>query len=528
MSSVSQMPSTPDETTPRRLLTILDLPTETIEHIFGYLSTLTHGDFRPVKIHLYRAALTCRLFAQVAVPRLWYELEFHLDEDESHSEVRAYQRSFLKALCPTSLRHFRHTRKLTLSISLWEPENAVELGMETLLDRLLQFLSICQAAGPYLKYLYLKVEPFVESNFLEAEWPAARSCNQIIYYIVGQISLQQTNLEDGFYLDLGTDPVGDVDEYRPHVAQILSLLGPKITKLELNEKIPSIVEYLPTMEKLHTFCLRNAGEPDEAECEMLWRLVSPLPVTELLFVDVGFLPMFNTFVPPNLRSLVLNGVDDIISACVVCYTQLPELSACVFNQGKVKDDQVARETVLKETICTRLNFVSFRDSFAPAGIVSTIAKKNPRLHFCGAPINISDEDISQLQLHCPISSFYMTLKEFDALTPRSLVSVVGLLTLSRMPYLEDVVLRSTLLNLIDFNLLSQWAWVNKTIENVEFGNPNFTPDVLPSDIKPHLSGDDSFKEWMVELVTPVDPRAKPRSGWKIHGDRLRDAIGRSG
>jgi hypothetical protein len=411
---------------------------------------------------------------------------------------------------------------------LWAPENAVELGMETLLDRLLQFLSICQAAGPYLKYLYLKVESFVEYNFLEEEWLAARSCNQIIDYIVRQISLQQTSFEDELHLDLSLDPLGDVDEYRPHVAQMLSLLGPKITKLDLREKIPSIVEYLPTMEKLRAFCLQNAGEPDEAEYEILWRLVSPLPVTELLFVDVGFLPMFNTLVPRNLRYLVLNGVDDIVSACLVCYTQLPQLSSCVFNDGKVKDDEVARETVLKETTCTRLNFVSFRDSFAPAGIVSAIAKKNPLLYFCGAPINISDDDICQLQLHCPINSFYMTLKEFDPLTPRSLVSVVGLLTLSQMPHLEHVILRSTLLNLVDFSLLSQWAWASRTIEEIEFGNPDFTPHVSPSDIKAHLSGDDSFKEWVVELVTPIDPRAKPLRGWKMYGDRLRVALGRSG
>jgi F-box-like len=498
---------------PKQPLTIQDLPIEVIEHIFGYLSSLMLKNHKPQKTHLYQAARTCRLFAEVAVPRLWYDLDFHLDDN--NPLILPYQRSFLQALTPASSRNFKHTRRLTLT--LYSLRNPVDVErMVTIHDRLLEFLSIYQFASPYLKYLDLAVDPLPDGPEWE-DWPIARACNQIIYFLARQISLQQTDFEEGFAVEITS--MGDDPSCRPHIDKILSLLGPKITDLELYDEIPSIVEHLPTMTALRHFGFHNLGESDEGESEMLWRVTSQLSsISDLMFSYVDYLPNFNIFAS-HVTELALNDIDDIISACVVCYTQMPHLRQCVFNDGQVKDEGVARETVLKDTCCTRLDFVGFRESFAPAGIVSIIAKKNPHLRYCGAPTNISDDDIRQLQMHCPrLGRFYMSLMDFDPLTPRSLVSVRGLLDLSRMPRLGEIILHSCLLKQVDRNVLSQWAWSSK-FEGVEFCQY----DVPAVDVKVFLSGDDSFKEWMAEFVTLSNDFC-----WRVDMDKLRGALGKIG
>jgi hypothetical protein len=196
---------------------------------------------------------------------------------------------------------------------------------------------------------------------------------------------------------------------------------------------------------------------------------------------------------------------------------MPHLRHCEFESGDVKDEDVARETVLKETCCARLNSVSFRDSFAPPGIISVIAKKNPNLEYCVAPTNVTDDDIRQLQLRCPLNRFHMSLTHYDPLTPCPLVSVRGLSDLSRMLRVDDILLHARVISLVDRDLLSQWAWSSK-FEIVEFRKCN-----MPLDVKVFLSGDESFKEWMAELVKPSNVYH-----WRINMDKLRDALGNIG
>jgi hypothetical protein len=151
-------------------LAIQDLPIEILDYIFGYLSSPNRKNDKPgkvhlypsaqtcrlfaEKVHLYRAAQTCRLFAALAIPKLWYDLEFYMDDRQP---IHSYQRSFLQTLTPASSRHFRHTRRLTLG--LYTLDNVVKL--DAIHHRLIELLSIYQFASPWLKHLELGVGPFI-------------------------------------------------------------------------------------------------------------------------------------------------------------------------------------------------------------------------------------------------------------------------------------------------------------------------------------------------------------------------------
>jgi hypothetical protein len=469
-------------------------------------------------VHLYHTALTCRAFAQIAIPELWREFVFTLSDEDAHR--RTYQIAFLDLLSVESSVNFVHTKKLTLHLSM-RSSLIADLSkcaeIKSLIDK---FIQIYKHAAPHLRTLSLKVEPFIPSDCAhDGLWPLLHCCNDSIYYCLGLIVNRESDFAT-LNLDVGREVWAFDIEYRPHLQQILWMMGPKITSLEISETPQFLQPFLPRMQRLRKINIRNASSPQEEDSVGAWKAISRLHLKKIVLSGFSHPRNLQGCVSQTLTRLALNGLDDVVDAAVVCYTQLSQLVVCALNWGKVKDPDVARTTIIPNTVCTKLLQVYFLDSFVPTGIISTIAKSNPNLDFCGAPPNISDQDLFHLRNYCPqLRVILMSDGTLDDLTPLPLITPKGLAEIPYMRRLQSLRLHHSLLCHINESLLLSIARNNIILSRLRI---SLQKDRLGKWVKPDihasLSVSDEFREWFIDSVLPTQSRAV---SWEISLDALR-------
>jgi F-box-like len=481
----------------RASASIQTLPTETITHIFGYLtSQATEKDIR--KDNLYHAALTCRRFSQIAIPMLWHEFHFMLSDNAPKKEP--YQDSFLAILDGEMHNNFIHTKKLGFNITMRSELVTNERNAMRIRRRLEQFLAIYKSAAPGLKSLNLVLQPFIPTDCINEElWSSANGCNDLIYNLVAEVVHRESPLEK-LRVNVGNGAWAYDVEFRPHLYQLLYLLAPKITSLELAEQTDAILPFLPAMKSLTEFEFDAIGEHDEEQATAIWQALSRLPLVEVGFSQLNVPLEFHRFAPQSLTKLCMNGVDDIVSACMVCLTRLPNLEWCCLNNGKLKPRKTPPDELpLTEIVCTKLIQVCFLNSLVPAGIISVIAKQNHNLRMCLAPPNVTDHDIHMLSLNCPLLQTF--LMSNAKCIPTCMVSRSGLCDLTRLGRLQTLCLHTDLLPVIDMALLSSFAENNSILAKLEIWFPeDGGKRCSPLDVNELLTGEEYFKEMFVELL----------------------------
>ena len=387
-------------------------------------------------------------------------------------------------------------------------------------SRIDKFLQIYKHAAPHLRTLSLKVEPFIPSDCAhDGLWPLLHCCNDSIYRCLTLIIKRESDFPT-LNLDVGPEAWAFDIERRPHLQQILSMMGPKITSLEISETSQFLQPFLPRMRRLREINIHNVSNPQEDDSASAWTAISRLHLKKVILAGFNHPRNIRGYISQTLTRLALNGLDDVVAATVVCYTQLPQLLVCALNRGKVKDPDVARTTVIPNTVCTKLLQVCFLDSFVPAGIISTIAKSNPNLSFCGAPPNISDQDLFHLRNNCPqLRVILMSDGRLDDLTPVPLITPTGLADIPHMRRLQSLRLHDSLLCHINESLLVSMARNNVILSILRISLPKDRRGKwVKSDIHASLSGSDEFKEWFLDSVLPISSRAV---SWEISLDALR-------
>jgi hypothetical protein len=446
---------------------------------------------------------------------LWHEFKFTL----SHYDPEPYQETFLTTLGDDMYKNFMHTQKLELKISIESKTIASKHDATRIQYRLEQFLAIYKSAAPSLKSLSLSLRPFIPSDCAFDElWPSANSCNDIIYHLICEVIHGNSNLQK-FQLEIGDGAWAFDVEFRPHLYQLLNLTAPKITSLGLAEHLTAILPFLPIMQSLEVLRFHSIGEPDEEETGVLWNTLAQMSLHEVRLTQLNFFPEFHRFVPHTLAKLNMHGLDDIVSACIACFTYLPNLEWCCLNHAKRKDSNPAPDDVLSDTVCTKLVQVCFLNSLAPANILSVIAKRNHGLRVCVAPPNVGDQDFRDLSLNCPdLRVITMSTAKY---TPDHPVSRSALGDLSRLRRLQYLRLHSDLLPIFDISILSSIAQKNCILAKLTISRPEDRGGMLTrSTLREKLSGDDVFKDLFMTLLRDDNAQV-----WRIDVPDLRAKLG---
>lgn len=494
------------------------LPAETLSQIFSYLQYAPLWLDAGYKPDLYHAALACRDFSLYAIPLLWRSFTFSLYEGDD--ERPQYQTRFLESLTPESSRNFVYTRQLSVHLTMYAIPITDCSQCAAILSNIERFLGVYSHVGAYLKSLDLRVEPFIPTDCVhDGLWPILSCCNDRIYHLLGQVMAKDCCLES-LSLEVGREAWRYDEEFRPHVQHILWMLGPKITELTISEHSQFLGLWVPTMRRLRKIVAFNIGEFDENESTSLWKAISQLPVTETQLLGFPLPANFPSYISSSLTNLCLRGLDDIVTAIVVCYTQLPSLVSCALNQGRVKDPETARATMVKQTVCTKLTQVCFLNSFTPVGLVGVIAKNNPGLDFIGAPPNISDDDMCALATHCK----YLQIVELskgglNEITPHIQLTKRGLDHLPKMGRLSILSLDYHHARFLDKEFLSALARNAPSLWLFDFSLPKDQPrEFNRSRIRDAFSGTDEYKDWILDFVREGEFGRNP---WQI---KLRDIL----
>ena len=431
---------------------------------------------------------------------LWVEFTFTVDDRDSFR--KSYQEKFFKMLTPESSKNFIHTRELHLRFSFGSAmiTNSGQCSsIKTVVDKLVR---IYEYTEPYLHDLSLKIEPFVPSNCEnESLWPLLNSCNDSIYNCLGQIAHRQTDFPI-FLTEIGRRAWQFDIEYRAHLQQILWLLAPKITTLEISESPFFLNGWLPTMKRLRSLIVENVGATTDDDFVAMWKAFSTLPLKRLSVNGFKFPNNLPSYVSQTLTSVFLNGVDDVVAACTVCYTQLRHLERCGLNSGKATNPNNYRSITIRNTVCTKLVQVCFFESMIPVGLVATIARRNPQLKFCGAPPNISDDDVLHLRKHCPRLSMLRMSVNLNDVLPQFQLTKVGLAEISRMMSLQDLKLHYSHVGYLDRTLLLAIAGNCCLLGILQFSKPQDSGsggNWGELDVRACLVGSEEFKDWFLRL-----------------------------
>ena len=430
-----------------------------------------------------------------------------------------YQNKFLKTLTPDSSRHFVHTRELQLHFSLG-PASVSDTNQCCEIQSMIDiFVRIYEYAEHYIKGLVVKVEPFVPADCMnESLWPLLNNCNDIIYHCLGLIAHRETDFEM-LVAEIGREAWGFDIEYRPHLQQMLWLLAVRITTLEINESPFFINNWLPAMQRLRSLTIKNVGGTSDDDLMAMWSAISGLRLRWLALSGFKCPPNIQRYLTRTLTSLFLIGLDDVVSACVVCFTQMPQLERCTLNAGTAKYPKEDATVVIGDTVCTKLFQVLLYESPVPVGLVSVIAKKNPRLAFCGAPPNISDEDMFNLRNHCPRLRALQLSCNLDSL-PSPRLTQAGLAEVIQMPALQSLRLHAS--HVHDMNRQFMLAIASKCIllHSLRFTIPMEQQggrEWGKEDVRASLHGSTEFRDWFVDLW-----RKRTITTWEISISSLRE------
>jgi hypothetical protein len=465
------------------------------------------------KPDLYNAALVCRQFSMYAIPLLWRNFTFTLYEGDK--DRPPYQTKLLETLSPESSKNFVYTRNLVLQLSMGGTSiNNLSQGA-AILATLEQFLQLYQHINPYLQNLDLKVEPFIPTDCAhDGLWPILNCCNDRIYHLIGRIMAKDSGLKS-LSLEVGREAWQYEGEFRPHVQQILWMLGPKITALRISEDAQFLSLWLPTMPQLRNITAVNVGiDFDSSESTSLWRAISRLSVVEACLIDFPLPSQFPSKTSSTITHLCLRGLDDIVTACVVCYTQFPHLNVCSLNEGRVKDIAVARSAVIEQTVCTKLTQVHLLNSFAPKGLIRVVAKSNPDVNLCGAPKNTSDDDLHSLAMYCKkLRILDLSQGNPDEITPQTQLTKSGLDHIAAMRQLRILSLDYRHASLLDTENLCALAINLPFLWLFDFSFPKRGIEIFcRTRIRAALSGTEEFKDKVFEHVREGEYGRNP---WQI-------------
>jgi hypothetical protein len=421
-------------------------------------------------------------------------------------------------LTPESAKNFVYTKRLELYLSVYSTTFVETSQCSAIYSKLKKLLDVYNYTSASLQKLILQVEPFIPTDVAhDGLWPILNSCNDGIYHFLGQLKYRETDLKD-FNLTVGRDSWRYDETFRPHLEAILWMLGPKVTLLDILEYPSFLAPRLSTMKRLKVLQFGNISSMNEPGSLAIWKSLTPLGISKVCLVGFSLPRNLYQYVSRTVTSLTLNRLDDVVTACLICYSQLSQLEVCALNWGKVKSVEAARSAIVKETACTRLRQVCFLDSFAPPGIVSVISKANPQLDFCGAPINVSDEDVYSLAKHCKrLRVLDMSWGNIDEITPHIKPTKIGLTPISQLRRLNHLSLRLRDASLLDRQLLLDLADSLRLIRVFDISVPHDRPkDDIKSVIRAGLSGSEEFKDWVHEFIEEVE-----KNTWGINLNTLR-------
>src|SRR6266496_3052920 len=216
--------------------------------IFDYLRFTPTDDRVGYKIDLYNTAQVCREFSQYAIPLLWRDLTFALDD--SARVGNPYQNKFFKLLTPESAKNFVYTKRLSLYLNVHSTLFTESRQCLAAFEKLSKLLDVYYHVSPTLKFLDLRIEPFISTDAAhDGLWPILNCCNGSIYHFLGQVMNRESKLKD-FKLSLGRGAWRYEEEFRPHMEQVLWMVGPKVTNLNITESPAFLARWLPTMRRL--------------------------------------------------------------------------------------------------------------------------------------------------------------------------------------------------------------------------------------------------------------------------------------
>jgi hypothetical protein len=495
------------------------LPAETLTEIFDYLRF--HPEFHLVghKADLYNVALTCREFSRYAVPLLWQDITLALDDKEA---ALGYQTPFLKSLTSESSQNFAFTKQLKLLIAKDGDIISKSDECAAIYSTLATILSVYNCCAPYVTNLELHLVPFIPTDCAhDGLWPLLNCSNDIIYQLFGQVANRDLDFKT-LQLTVGQGAWSYDVEFRPHLHQILTMLGSKITYLKVSEYPQLLSPRLPTMGRLNEIRIFNVGNPEECDTVGIWGALSPLAIQRVVLVNFRVPRNLCDYVSRSLTILAWNGVDDIVTACVVCYTQLPHLEVCTLNGGRVKSEEAARTVVIPNVASTKLVQVGFLGSFAPKSLIAAIAKRNPGLKNCYAPTNLSDDDLLQLKIHCKkLRVLSMPLGDLDNITPQQRVTARGLAYLPEMRNLWRLILDHTHMSLLDEPLVFNIAKSNRLLTRftVQIARGESRELDRPS-LRAELTGNSDFTRCFMACICQ-DRTELNNHEWRISLEQIR-------
>ena len=477
------------------------LPPETLLEIFRYLRFPNVGNWKTGKRDLYSVALVCRTFSGLAVPMLWEELTFTVNDKRGRQQP--YQQKFLEILTPESASNFVHTREMTLHFSEG-PAFITEISQcATIKSTIDNMVMVFEYAAPYLRRLNMRIEPFTPSDCRldETLWESLNSCNNAIYHCLGLIAHRENDFPI-FQAEIGRDSWGFDVEYRPHLQQILWLLAPRITILEMSESPYFLNDWFPSMRRMRALRIHNVGSANTDYAEAMWTAIAALPLSELLLNGFKFPSKMEHYISRSLTDVWLIGVDDVVAACVVFFTQLPQLKKCGLNWGKEKNHVTDRSVVIKDTVCTQLSHLYLIDSVVPIGLVSVVAMRNPRLIYAHAPLNVSDNDIINLRRFCPqLRDLAMSSSPLDRVLPIIRMSETGFIELQHLRALQSLTVHDSDVRYFQEKLLTAIAENCSVLHQVQFWIPNEQRGTwTEADVRARLVGSDTFKDHILSIA----------------------------
>ena len=456
---------------------------------------------RTEKKYLYSTALVCRAFSRIAIPMLWEELTFTVNN--SRGRQKPYQEKFLEILTSESASNFFHTRELTLHFSVGTASITSVTQCNSIKSTIDHMVIVFEYAAPYLKRLNMKIEPFIPTDcgLDESMWTLLNSCNDAIYHCLGLIAHRGSDFAT-FHADIGRELWAFDVEYRPHLQQILWLLAPKITTLEMSESPYFLNDWFPSMRRIRELKINNVGGADAEHAEAMLTAIAALPLSRLLLNGFQFPSNLRRYISQSLTHVFLIGVDDVVSASIVFFTQLPQLRRCGLNWGKEKHPKEDRSVVIKEVVCTKLLEVYFIDSVVPAGLLSSIAIKNPQLRYVSAPPNISDNDIMNLRRFCPqLRNLSMSSGPLNRVQPTIRMTRTGFTEIQHLRALQRLTIHDSDVGFFQEELVIAIAQNCSALHLLQFWIPKeLHGNWGEAHMRSRLVGNDSFKDHILSMV----------------------------
>jgi hypothetical protein len=244
------------------------------------------------------------------------------------------------------------------------------------------------------------------------------------------------------------------------------------------------------------------GSANTEHAGAMWTAIAALPISQLTLNGFIFPANIRRYISQTLTEVFLIGVDDVVAACVVFFSQLPQLTKCALNWGKEKNPETDRSVVIKDTVCTKLLRVYFVDSLVPVGLISVIAKKNHQLIYVTTPPNISDIDIINLRKFCPrLRDLSMSNGPVDLLMPTVRMTKVSFDEIPHMRALQCLTLHDRDVCYLEEPLLFAIAKNCSVLHILEFWIPcercgNWTE----RDVRASLVGSEAFKDHVLSVV----------------------------